>query len=224
MKFTDEPSLASHGCSTTKRWNIAPPDPAAQDLAGRLKTSPLIAQILLNRGIRESDAGRDFLAPSLKTLHEPAGIFHLTAASQRIAQAIRDKQRIVIYGDYDVDGITATAILWHAISCLGGTADYYIPHRIEEGYGLNPEAIAQLCENGAQLIVSVDCGVTAIEPAQVARSHGVDLIITDHHEWRHAEGSTTPAAARLPQRRPSSFRRSDARHIPIPISAATASH
>jgi len=175
-----------------KRWNIAPPDPAAQDLASRLKTSRLIAQILLNRGVREPDAGRDFLAPSLKTLHEPAAIFNLTAASHRIAQAIREKQRIVIYGDYDVDGITATAILWHAIRCLGGAAEFYIPHRIEEGYGLNPDAIAQLCGNGAQLIISVDCGVTAIEPAQVARSRGVDLIITDHHEWRHQDGSTSP--------------------------------
>jgi single-stranded-DNA-specific exonuclease len=175
-----------------KRWNIAPPNSAAPQLASRLKTSPLIAQILLNRGVSEPDAARDFLAPSLKTLHEPAAIFNLTAASQRIAQAIRDQQRIVIYGDYDVDGITATSILWHAIRCLGGTADFYIPHRIEEGYGLNPDAITQLCDNGAQLIISVDCGVTAVESAQVARSRGIDLIITDHHEWKHQEGSNTP--------------------------------
>jgi single-stranded-DNA-specific exonuclease len=175
-----------------KRWNIAPLDPDAGELAGRLKTSPLIAQILLNRGVRDPDACRDFLTPSLKLLHDPALIWNLTAASERIAQAIRDKQRIAIYGDYDVDGITATSILWHAIRCLGGTAEFYIPHRIEEGYGLNADAIAQLCDNGVQLIISVDCGVTAIEPALVARSRGVDLIITDHHEWRHQEGSTDP--------------------------------
>jgi len=167
-----------------KRWNIAEPDPAAADLASRLKTSPLIAQILLNRGIRDPEAGRDFLSPSLKTLHDPALIPNLTRASQRIAKAIADGHRIVIYGDYDVDGITATAILWHAIRRLGGKAEFYIPHRIEEGYGLNAEAVAQLCDGGAQLIVSVDCGVTAIEPAEVARQRGVDLIITDHHEWR----------------------------------------
>src|SRR5476651_779530 len=95
----------------TKRWNIAEADPAAGELAGQLKTSPLIAQILLNRGVREPDAGREFLCPSLKALHDPALIPNLTRASQRIARAIRDGHRIVIYGDYDVDGITATAIL-----------------------------------------------------------------------------------------------------------------
>jgi single-stranded-DNA-specific exonuclease len=175
-----------------KRWKIAPPDRDAGELAARLKTSPLIGQILLNRGVRDPDAGRDFLAPSLKLLHDPSLIWNLTAAAERIAKAIRDKQRIAIYGDYDVDGITATSILWHAIKCLGGTAEFYIPHRIDEGYGLNPDAIAQLCDNGVQLIISVDCGVTAIEPALVARARGVDLIITDHHEWRHQEGTTEP--------------------------------
>jgi single-stranded-DNA-specific exonuclease len=175
-----------------KRWNIAPPDPAASELASRLKTSPLIAQILLNRGVQETDAARDFLTPSLKLLHDPALIWNLTSAAERVANAIRDKQRIAIYGDYDVDGITATSILWHAIRCLGGTAEYYIPHRVDEGYGLNADAIAQLCDNGVQLIISVDCGVTALEPALAAKSRGVDLIITDHHEWRHQEGTTEP--------------------------------
>ncbi len=175
-----------------KRWNIAPPDPAAADLAARLKTSPLIAQILLNRGVSAPEAAREFLAPSLKTLHEPAGILNLTQAAQRVAHAIREKQRIVIYGDYDVDGITATAILWHAIRRLGGSAEFYIPHRIEEGYGLNSDAITQLCDEGAQLIISVDCGVSAIGPAQIARTRGVDLIITDHHEWRHQPGTEIP--------------------------------
>jgi single-stranded-DNA-specific exonuclease len=169
-----------------KRWNLAAPDASAQSLADRLKTSPLVAQILLNRGVREYDDCQTFLRPNLKCLHDPYGIPGLQRAAERIARAIRDKQKIVIYGDYDVDGITATSILWHAIRVLGGSAEFYIPHRVEEGYGLNAEAIKQLCDAGAQLIITVDCGVTAIEPARIARERGVDLIITDHHEWHAA--------------------------------------
>lgn len=165
-------------------WNIAAPHEAAEALAARLRVSPLIAQILLNRGVMEYEACQDFLRPSLKCLHDPFSIRDLNRASQRIAKAIRDREKVVIYGDYDVDGITATAILWHAIRNLGGVVEYYIPHRIDEGYGLNAEAIAQICDAGARLIVTVDCGVTAIEPAAIARERGVDLIITDHHEWR----------------------------------------
>lgn len=177
-----------------KRWNVAESDAAAQELAGRLKTSPLIAQILLNRGLRDHQECSDFLQPSLKCLHDPASIPNLTRAADRIAKAIRDREKIVIYGDYDVDGITATAILWHAVRRLGGQAEFYVPHRIDEGYGLNAEAVAQLCEGGAKLIVTVDCGITAIEPARVARDRGVDLIVTDHHEWHRED----VAAAGLP--------------------------
>src|SRR5688572_28278550 len=187
-----------------KRWNLAPPHPDAAELAGRLKTSPVVAQVLLNRGIAGPDACQDFLRPSLKCLHDPTGIPGLTRAAERIARAIRDGERIVIYGDYDVDGITATAILWHAVRALGGRAEFYIPHRVEEGYGLNAEAIGQLCAEGAKLIVTVDCGVTAIEQARVAKERGVDLIVTDHHEWKsiadcglriadsNAEGDSSP--------------------------------
>lgn len=173
--------------SRAKRWTVAEPHAGAADLAQRLRTSTLIAQILLNRGLSEAQACQDFLRPSLKCLHDPATIPNLTKAAERIAHAIRQKQKIVIYGDYDVDGITATAILWHAINLLGGSADTYIPHRVDEGYGLNAQALKELCTSGAQLIISVDCGVTAIEPAKVVRECGVDLIITDHHEWREVK-------------------------------------
>src|SRR5215210_2404094 len=172
-----------------KRWNLAPPDAsAAADLAARLRTSPLIAQILLNRGLREPDACQSFLRPALKNLHDPSLLPGMNAAAERVARAVRDREKIVIYGDYDVDGITATAILWHAIKILGGRAEFYIPHRIEEGYGLNSEAIGQICNDGAQLIITVDCGVTAVEQVKVACERGVDLIVTDHHEWREAPG------------------------------------
>ncbi|MDB5298614.1 MAG: recJ, partial [Phycisphaerales bacterium] len=174
-----------------KRWNIAGADPSAAELAARLKTSPVIAQVLLNRGVREYQDCQDFLTPSLKCLHDPATLPGLPRAAERIARAIRDKEKVVIYGDYDVDGITATAILWHAIRNLGGVAEFYIPHRLEEGYGLNAEAIAQICADGAKLIITVDCGVTALGPAQVVRERGVDLIITDHHEWRESGDAGT---------------------------------
>src|SRR4051794_33007907 len=169
-----------------KRWNISATDERAAELAGRLKTSPLLAQILINRGICEPDECQEFLRPSPKGLADPSLIPNLKVAAERIARAIRDKEKIVIYGDYDVDGITATSILWHAIRVLGGEVDYYIPHRIDEGYGLNAEALGQICDAGAKLIVSVDCGITAVEQAKVPCSRGVDLIITDHHEW-HVE-------------------------------------
>ncbi|CAN5650299.1 single-stranded-DNA-specific exonuclease RecJ [soil metagenome] len=170
--------------SPSKRWNIFEPHDGAAGLAQRLKTSPLIAQMLLNRGVGDDDACREFLRPSLKLLHEPHLIAGLASAAERIARAIRDKEKIVIYGDYDVDGITAVAILWHAIKTLGGQVEYYIPHRLEEGYGLNAEAVQQICTDGAKLIITVDCGITAIEPARIAREHHVDLIITDHHEHK----------------------------------------
>src|SRR4051812_19613165 len=170
----------------SKRWNIIDPHSSAPELADRLKTSPLIAQLLLNRGINDADACREFLRPSLKLLHDPCLIAGLRSAAERAAQSIRASEKIVIYGDYDVDGITAVSILWHAIKLLGGEVDYYIPHRIDEGYGLNPEAIAQICKDGAQLIITVDCGITAIEPAKIARGCNVDLIITDHHEAKES--------------------------------------
>jgi single-stranded-DNA-specific exonuclease len=169
----------------TKRWNLpSPDDTAAEALAGRLKVSRLVAQILLHRGVSDPAACESFLRPSLKSLHDPATIPGLPRAAERIAKAVRDQEKIVIYGDYDVDGITATAILWHAIRVLGGHAEFYVPHRIEEGYGLNAEAIGQICSDGAKLIITVDCGVTAVEPAKIARERGVDLIVTDHHEWK----------------------------------------
>jgi single-stranded-DNA-specific exonuclease len=166
-----------------KRWSIADPDPRAAELAARLKTSPLLAQVLLNRGVAEPQACQDFLRPSLKGLADPALIPNLRTAADRVARAIRDREKVVVYGDYDVDGITATAILWHAIRTLGGEVDYYIPHRIDEGYGLNAEALGQICDEGAKVIISVDCGITAVEQAKVPCARGVDLIVTDHHEW-----------------------------------------
>ena len=167
-----------------RRWNVLPRQAGAQALAGALGVSPIIGQILLNRGFSDVETARQFLHPSLLMLHDPALIAGMETAAKRIADAIRAGEKIVIYGDYDVDGITATATLWHAITILGGKVDSYIPHRVDEGYGLNSQAIAQICDGGAKLIISVDCGITAIEPVEIACTRGVDVIITDHHDWR----------------------------------------
>jgi single-stranded-DNA-specific exonuclease len=184
-----------------KRWTISPVHAAAAELAGKLKVSPLVAQILASRGFTDVEACQAFLSPSLKMLHDPALIPGLSKAAERIGKAIADKEKIVVYGDYDVDGITAVSILWHAIRRLGGHVEYYIPHRIEEGYGLNAEAVAEICGLGAKLILTVDCGVTAIEPAKIACGRGVDLIITDHHEWKedHGADGATAAVPLLPE-------------------------
>src|SRR5690606_33467095 len=182
-----------------KRWNIIEPHPDAEALAERLRTSPLLAQMLLNRGMAEVQECMDFLSPKLTHLYPPNDLPGVPEASQRVARAIREGQKIVVYGDYDVDGITATSILWHAIRQLGGNVDYYIPHRIEEGYGLNSDAIRSICDEGAGLIITVDCGITATEQAEVARERGVDMIITDHHEFKIADGPIADLEDEAPQ-------------------------
>ena len=173
-----------------KRWDIPEPDPeAAGELAKQLGTSPVVGQMLLNRGFSPDrpDEARRFARPQLSDLLEPADVPGVAAAAERLALAVKNGEKIAIYGDYDVDGITASAILWHALTLLGadaGDVTTYVPHRVDEGYGLNAEAVHKLADAGAKVIVSVDCGVTAVEEATAAKSRGVDLIVTDHHEWK----------------------------------------
>lgn len=147
-------------------------------------TRPLIDRVLAARGL-DDPAQRDaMLNTSLLRLHGPERLPDADKACARILEAIADRQTIAIYGDYDVDGITATATLYHTIKALDPDAQVmtYVPHRLDEGYGLNDAAIRELAEDkGAAVIISVDCGITAIGPAQTARDLGVDLIITDHH-------------------------------------------
>jgi single-stranded-DNA-specific exonuclease len=167
-----------------KRWRIAPLHEQAQALAAELRLPGLVGQLLCQRGVEDSDSARSYLDPKLTDLHDPNLLPGCDEAARRLVDAVRAGEQIVIYGDYDVDGITATAILYHAIKAADPNADVrrYVPHRIDEGYGLNSEAIAGLCGGGARVIVSVDCGITAVEPATVAYNAGVDLIITDHHQ------------------------------------------
>jgi len=166
-----------------KVWNIKTADPDAEQLAEGLKVSSVLAQLLINRNINSVEQARGFLAPKLTELIEPEKMPGTGPAVARIKRALSNGETIAIYGDYDVDGITSVSILWHLLELMGAKVEYYIPHRIDEGYGLNPEAIKQLAENGVNLIITVDCGVTAVEQAKLAAELGVDLIITDHHQF-----------------------------------------
>ncbi len=173
-----------------KRWIITPPWPGCADAARSLNMSPLLVQLLHNRGLVDCDAARSFLNPELKTLHPPELLPGAMAAADIVARKVRENRRIVIYGDYDVDGITGTSILWHLLRIAGAPVGFYIPHRLEEGYGLNADALRQLARDGADTVITVDCGITAIEEAKVARELGLTLIVTDHH----ARGRGLPEA------------------------------
>ncbi len=165
-----------------KKWIISQPFQACDALAERWRVPRIVAQLLLNRGVAPEHAAEDFLAPQLANLYPPEHLHDAQQAADAIACAIQVRKKIVLYGDYDVDGTTGIAILWHAIKLAGGEVTFYVPHRIEEGYGLNLAAALKLADEGAGLIVSVDCGVTAVEAADALCGRGVDLIITDHHQ------------------------------------------
>lgn len=163
----------------------------------------LLERVLHARGLDRSDA---FLSPSLTDLHDPSLIPDLDEAAQRILHGLRRGERIVIYGDYDVDGTTACAILYHTLRAIEPDANVqtYLPHRLEEGYGLNADAIRSLAEQQTDLIVSVDCGITAIAEARLARTLGVDLIITDHHNPPASNDNLPEALCVVHPRRPGS--------------------
>lgn len=174
-------------------WVVPPADERVEPLAKSLRVSPLIAQLLINRGVVEAREGNVFLQPKLTELIRPAQMPGIAPAVVRLRQALDKKEKITIYGDYDVDGITGVSILWELLTLLGAQVDYYIPHRIDEGYGLNADAVRSLAEGGTRLLVTVDCGISAIAAADLARQLGVDLIVTDHHQ----PGSALPAAVAI---------------------------
>ncbi|MHC5112875.1 MAG: single-stranded-DNA-specific exonuclease RecJ [Planctomycetota bacterium] len=164
------------------RWLLRPP-PAREERLSALGLPPLLERILLARGFDDEDTVRRFRDPKLNDLHDPSLLPGVDDAADRLVDAVRGGEQIAIYGDYDVDGITATAILFHVIRAVASDAKLvtYVPHRLEEGYGLNAEALRQLRADGADLVISVDCGITAVEPVAAAREVGLDVIITDHH-------------------------------------------
>ena len=191
------PLSASVTGGLRRQWAIKPADERAVQLSRELKTSPLLAQVLINRGISDAGTGGVFLRPKLTELIDPEEMPGIGAAVERVAQALENKQKITIYGDYDVDGITGVSILWQLLRLLGADVDYYIPHRVDEGYGLNAEAIGSLAKAGTELMITVDCGVTAFKSAKLAAELGLDLIITDHHQLASQDEGTLPKAVAI---------------------------
>lgn len=185
-------------------WSRADAPSDASNLPGVL-LEPLPRRVLAARGLLDEGAAA-FLEPSLRMLHDPSLLGDLDRAAERILEATSSGEAIAIYGDYDVDGVSSTAILVRTLRAIAPSARVltYIPHRIDEGYGLNAEAIRTLASEGARVVVSVDCGITAVEPARVAREAGLDLIITDHHNGADREEDLPRAYAIVHPRKPGS--------------------
>lgn len=160
-------------------WQLA--DEPEDD--GRLPIPhPAIRSILLRRGIADPDAYRRFVAPTVGDLHDPAGIHGMAAACERIERAVRDGETILIYGDYDVDGVTSIVLLQTVLRSIGADAAHVVPHRLVDGYGLKTEVLERvLAERDVRLVITVDCGITSVDPVRRAIERGIDVIITDHH-------------------------------------------
>jgi single-stranded-DNA-specific exonuclease len=164
-------------------WEDVPADDAGVDrLASALAIPPVIARLLWQRGLEDPESASRFLEPSLANLHNPFLLAGMRESVDRILGAVARRERIAIHGDYDVDGMTSTAILRRAIELLGGNVEHFVPDRFKDGYGLQPSTIERLHGEGVRLLISVDCGIRAADAGRRARELGLDLIITDHHE------------------------------------------
>ena len=163
-----------------KEWIVRAETAEGASLARKLGTAPIIGQILWNRGLESAEEARAFLHPEDEPFHDPFLMMDMERAARRIIQAIHAGEQIVVYGDYDVDGMTSTTLLMKNIRALGGTVSYYIPNRFTEGYGINGAALAQLAAEGCDLLVTVDCGISSVDVV-VEMDGAMDIIITDHH-------------------------------------------
>ena len=195
-----------------KLWHLRPSDPVATNrLAAAARVSSVVAQLLLNRDVNDAPAARRFLDTPLASLHPPLALPGVEAAAERIVRAVVEKRRICVYGDYDVDGVTGTAVLLRVLGKIGANVQFHVPFRLSEGYGLNAEKLRELAQTGVSLVVSVDCGIASIAEAEVAREVGLELIVTDHHEMKMGlDGPLLPVAAvlvhpRLPAAMPYPF-------------------
>ncbi|HEY3131663.1 MAG TPA: single-stranded-DNA-specific exonuclease RecJ [Acidobacteriota bacterium] len=163
-------------------WNLHTPDASAvAGLSKDLNISPLLACLLINRGLRHPDEAARFLSPSLVQLHDPFLLTGMARVVERVERAIAGAEKILIYGDYDVDGITSVVILKKFLEMAGANVQYHVPERLTEGYGLRPERMEQAAGEGVKLIISVDSGIRADDAARAARARNIDLVITDHH-------------------------------------------
>ena len=185
---------------TNSRWLVPNPDPRDVDaLRSALRIALPAAGILVHRGLRDPAAARRFLQPSLGDLHDPLTMRDMPRAVARLREAIRDGQKILIYGDYDVDGTVSVVLLTKAIELAGGAAGYHVPNRLKDGYGMRPEVVETAAAEGVKLIVSVDTGIRAAEVVRRASELAVDVIVTDHHL---PEAELPPALAVLNPNRP----------------------
>ncbi len=182
-----------------QQWNLRPGDAGARRRLEEAGLPPLCAAVLSARGIGGPEDAARFLASGPERFHDPYLLRDMDRAADRVRRAVAAGETIAVYGDYDVDGITATCLLTEALTALGGRVVNYIPDRSEEGYGLNPGAIRRLAAEGVGLIVTVDCGITAVAEVEFARSLGVDVVVTDHH---HCKETLPAACAVVDPRRP----------------------
>ena len=173
-----------------KEWNVYEPVPNLDSFAARISASPIVASVLWHRGIRTKKDAMDFLYPERVSFGDPFLMRDMDLAVSRIIEAIDRRERIVVYGDYDVDGISATAVLLHNLRKLGANADFYIPNRMTEGYGLNRNALEMLAPN-SDLLISVDCGIASVKDVE-AMKEKLDIIITAAAPSPLADGCRVP--------------------------------
>ena len=169
-----------------KQWKIAHPSPAGRAQLERAGIPSLLACVLSARGVTEPEQAWKLLTPGEEPLLDPMLLKDMDRAVLRVGRALKTGELMAVYGDYDVDGITATCLLTDCLTRLGGRVRSYIPDRLEEGYGLNQEAVLHLAQQGVTLIITVDCGITAAREVEFARELGIDVVITDHHECKQA--------------------------------------
>jgi single-stranded-DNA-specific exonuclease len=167
-----------------------------RSLAASIGVSEVVAGVLAARGVQEEADARALLRPSLEQLHDPYLMLGMSESVERVRRAIEARERILIYGDYDVDGTTGTVVLRRALEVLGARTGFHVPHRFTEGYGIRRDVLERAKAEGYGLVISVDCGIRAFEPLEWARANGLDVIITDHHLPDDTEG-TPPAFAVL---------------------------
>ena len=178
-----------------KRWTIRKHDAEAVNaLARAMDLKPLVAALLIARGHDTPEKAFQFLNPSPEHLHEPFLLKGMREAVDRIQKAVANGEKIMIWGDYDVDGTTGTVLLRKMLSLLGSDSTFHVPNRFTEGYGINIPALEEAQKNGVSLVISVDCGIRSFEPLEWARDHGLDVIVTDHHLSDEVRGNP-PAVA-----------------------------
>ncbi|NLC11099.1 MAG: single-stranded-DNA-specific exonuclease RecJ [Firmicutes bacterium] len=162
--------------------NVQPQSELVKTISRQLNILPPLAQVLVNRGVENLEEARRFLYPDLSYLHDPFLLKDMDKAIEKIWSDLKNGRKILVYGDYDCDGITATALLVKALRHLGGDVDYYLPHRIEEGYGLHKNALQDIIKKGFETLITVDCGITSLEEVTLANAEGISVIVTDHHQ------------------------------------------